>query len=122
VPAAPAVDISKAAPEAIREIVDAFDDLTFFGPFYTQVLKLRSANLKPADAANAVLAARAYFTGFGELPPAIELLTAGHIDMLTERLFPESGDIYQRQVADAIRIQLRTESSAMATDDDVAET
>jgi len=107
----PAPDISKLPTEALRGIVDAMNDEEFFGPFESQVKKLRSAAMPPDEAANAVLASRSYFAGYGEVLPAIELLQAGHIDLLCERLFPASPQPYRAAVADSIRVQLAAEAA-----------
>ena len=99
----------------MRALIEAFDDDAFFGPSLSQVEKLRDSiateALPPDQAANAILMSRQYFAAFGEYPPVLEVLNAGHIEVLLERLLPDVDDGYRRQVADSIRVQLRTETA-----------
>jgi hypothetical protein len=126
VPAAPPpptvspADLLRAAPiEDVRGEVAQFSDEKFFGPFHSQVLKLREAvvneGLAPAQTAQAVLMSRAYFQSYGELPPAIELLNANQVEVLVERLLPDVDDAYREEVV--IEIRAQTEAEAAPGDD-----
>lgn len=105
----PAEQLMEAPTEQVKAITDAIPDDMFFGMFYQNVLELRQAvgNLQPQEVANFVIRAQATAAGYGELPPAIEMLVTDHIDILVDRLLPESSAEFRVAVGDAIRIQMR---------------
>jgi hypothetical protein len=105
----------------VKVLTDQIPDEEFFGAFHSQVLTLRqevAKGMPPEQAANAVLMSRQYFAAYGELPPAIEVLEAGKIEILIERLLPEAKADYRVRVADIIRVQLRSEASGEGEDVD----
>lgn len=109
-------ELLRAAPiEDVRNEVAQYQDDKFFGPFHSQVIKLREAvlneGLVPAQTAQAVLMSRAYFQSYGELPPAIELLNANQVEVLVERLLPDVDDDYRAEVVIEIRSQTEAESA-----------
>ena len=110
----PAPDLSKLPTDAIQSIVEEMDDETFFEAALSQIHILREQaqkGLPAAEAANAILMSRQYFQSYGDVPPAIEILGAGHIDILVDRLLPEATDEYRVAVADAIRVEMRKEAA-----------
>jgi hypothetical protein len=118
--AAAQIDLRKLTPEQLRPVVEQYwpDDESFFGPALSQIERLRAANLPPDEAANAVLMSRQYFAAYGELPPAVELLNAGHVELLCERIFPEAAPDYRAAVGDALRVGLHED---VAEEEDGAE-
>jgi hypothetical protein len=108
-----AVDLSKIPVANLKPVTDQMDDQEFFGEALSQVEVLRTAvanqNLPPDEVANAVLMSRQYFTAFGQLPPAIELLQAGHLELLVSRLVPQAPLGYQADVIKAIKEKLAGE-------------
>lgn len=105
----PSQQLIEASTEDVRAITDALSDEIFFGPFHQNVMELRAAidSLKPEEVANFVLRAQAAAGGYGELPPCLEMLVTDHIDILVDRLLPQSSRQYRIAVGDAIRIQMR---------------
>jgi hypothetical protein len=121
-PSVSPAELLRAAPiEDVRSEVAQFSDEKFFGPFHSQVLKLREAvvseGLAPAQTAQAVLMSRAYFQSYGELPPAIELLNTNHVEVLVERLLPDVDDAYRGEVVVEIRAQIEAEAVPSGDDD-----
>ncbi len=95
------------------------DDKTFFGPAFAQVQKLRAAihagQANADDAAKAVIQVSNLLVG-PDMPPAVELITNGHIDLLCERLFPDPNftSVVRTAVADTIRVYIREAQAAAA--------
>lgn len=114
-------DLQAATAEEVRAITRDMDDPTFFGSALSQIGKLResvtSENLRPDQVAGAVLFSRQYFTAFGELPPALEVLNAGHYIILVERLLPLVASEYRAAVVEQLRLQVSKEAELLEEDD-----
>jgi hypothetical protein len=99
-------------PEAVREAVALFSDDVFFGMALSHVQQLRVEAPEAEEVAKFVLQARTLLQGAGQFPPALELLAAGQIDILVERLFPDHDNEYCDGVVDAISERLEEEEGA----------
>lgn len=98
--------------EMIRQIASSFADDEFFGSLVQRVGELRqgvTANLAPALAAEYALQGRDHLRGASEFPPVLELLLAGHLTVVVERLFPNATDEYRALVVEAMEAQMRAD-------------
>jgi hypothetical protein len=98
--------------EMIRQIAGGFADDEFFGSLVQRVGELRqgvTANLAPALAAEYALQGRDHLRGASEFPPVLELLLAGHLTVVVERLFPNATDEYRALVVEAMDAQMRAD-------------
>lgn len=113
-PANGAVDLRHETAETVRGVTNMLPDPEFFGPAMEQIIQLReyAKSVPPQEVAGAILSAREYFASFGEVPPAIELLYAGHFDVLVDRCLPEADAVYRAGVAAEMRSRVVTESIA----------
>jgi hypothetical protein len=109
--ATPSQKLASAPAADVKAITDQHDDPSLFGLLYTEVDKLRAAvstnSLTPQQIANFIMQAQQFAAGTGEMPPAVELLVTGHIDLLVERLLPTSLEPFRVAVADQVRIMMR---------------
>lgn len=86
--------VANASSADMRALIADMGDEEFFGPALSEVIKLRETlvaapeTVTPSDLAKFILTARQQLLNFGIFPPAIELLEAGHVDLLVERLLP----------------------------------
>lgn len=108
-----------AAPTAdIRALADAYDDAAFFEGLEDEVRQLREAagGMTPEQIAGYIIGAPEYATKKyqkGELkalPPLIELLVTGHVDVVIDRLFPDMDKQTRIQVGDHIRVAMRAQA------------
>ena len=90
--------------EHVRLVTDQMDDAMLFGSLLLPyVQKLRETMPAPEAVADAVLQAQGQIQGFGgAVPPAMDLLTVGQLEVLVERLFPDAPEGYRDAVVAAI--------------------
>jgi len=88
------MDISKVSPAVIRKQIKKVSDADFFGASWPHVQDLRKSimagEIEPEAAATFIAQACAQLQSFGQVPPAVELLFTGHIDIAIERLAPDA--------------------------------
>jgi hypothetical protein len=118
VPSAPSVDssgnvdLSRVPSGELRKLLANVSDSEFFGEAFSQVEALRKADYKTmseADVAEAVMMVRSYFEQFGieQKLPCIEVLHAGHVDIVVDRMLPEAPAQYRSNIVLEITNRLK---------------
>lgn len=107
--------LREVEPEDALEAVAPLTDDMLFGALMPYVLDLRakvaSGRLPEEKAAEFVLGTRAYANSFGAAPPpAFELLAAGQLSVLVERLIPEAPEEYKDGVVEIMEASLQAEN------------
>lgn len=101
-------------PDQVAEVVNPLDDTMLFGgllPYVTDMRVRVASGLPPAKTAEFVLGTRQYIHSFGASPPpAFELLAAGHLEVLIERILPDAPEEYQDAVIDLMEKKLEAEN------------
>lgn len=101
--------------EIMRALAGQFPDEAFFGIALDRVVELRAAvasGMTTADAAEAVLEAIPYLQAANQYPPVLEILDAGHVVVVIERLLPAATPHFRSEVAAAIKHEMETDGGA----------
>jgi hypothetical protein len=111
--------LRETAPKDALEAIEPLDDQMLFGalmPYVTDLrAKVSSGRLPEEKAAEFVLGTRAYANSFGAAPPpAFELLAAGQIAVLIERLLPDASEEYKDGVVQIMEERLEAENGGAA--------
>jgi hypothetical protein len=102
-------EVAKASILDVFEATKVALDPEFFGEVWNYVQQLRTTPPEPEAAVGYILQARSYVRSMGKNPPAMELIDAGHFEVLVMRLFPGLPEDYQHAIVDGLRAQLSGE-------------
>ena len=94
-----------ATPEAMRAAVSQISDEEFFGLLYPDVVQTREKieDLTPEEIANGVYSAYQHITTANMTVPCLDVLVAGHIELVVERMLPEVEEESLAMIGAAIR-------------------
>jgi hypothetical protein len=112
-------ELRQLPPEAIRIGIADKNDAVLFAAFLPYVQQLRANNLAPEAVAKYIMQARAAAVQNGAMmSPAIELILAEQLEVVTERLFPAAPLEYRAAVVQAMADAIGAENGDVEGDED----
>jgi len=105
-----------ATQEAMQEATAQLSDLDFFGVVMADIEQMREQieNLTPEEIADGVFQAYTQLNGMGAQVPCMEVLRAGHVDLVVQRMVPDLEEESAQMIANAIRLKFGVVASAPA--------
>lgn len=106
-----------ASPQAMAEATAQIPDPEFFGLVYSDVQQTRDQfeNLTPDQIAEGMWMAYTQLKSMGAVVPCMEVLEAGHVDLVVRRMIPDGADESLQEIGLALRAKFQEQGAALAS-------